>query len=99
MDSRGTTSAGTSRLTSSAIPAALRRSPASGDYCKRSTKVHSRAWVEVGDGLRRGPAAVWPHAVGARIQLRYSGAHGAHPDDTWTSPRSGPHFDPGPTTA
>jgi hypothetical protein len=54
----------------------------------RATRL--RACVEVGDGLRRGPATVWPHATNTRIQPRHSGARGAHPDDTWTSPRLAP---------
>jgi Domain of unknown function (DUF4192) len=41
-------------------------------------------------GLRRGPAAAWPHAGTIQIQPRYLDNSVAHPDDTWTAP----HLDP-----
>ncbi|GAB7052703.1 hypothetical protein JCM9534A_78290 [Catenuloplanes indicus JCM 9534] len=41
-------------------------------------------------GLRRGPGAAWPHVAKAHIQHRYEGFRAAHPDDTWTTPRSDP---------
>ncbi len=35
-----------------------------------------------------GPASAWPHAANTPIQHRDEGARAAHPDETWTRPRS-----------